>query len=286
MRHFGHVGIEANFLELLTRIAPRLVQLGQDVAQCRLAATLIDVATDLNVLEQIGVADQLAHRHAQVFGHPLDHVVALGMNGRSIKRRLGIFTNPQKARRLLERFRTHPRHVKQLLPRRKRAVLAAIRRDVLRQRLTDTGHVLQELRRRRVYIHADLVHARLDDLIELLLERWLVHVVLILTNPDRLGLDLHQLGERILEPTTNRRRTAHRGVMRRELLTTDLGSRIDRSAGLTDHDDLDARQLARRRQLAHKGFGLTAGSPVADRNGARFVFTNQIFEPLRRFQPS
>ena len=37
----------------------------------------------------------------------------------------------------------------------------------------------------------------------------LVNVVLILPNPDRLGIDLDQLGERVLQTTGNRNSAAH-----------------------------------------------------------------------------
>jgi len=45
-----------------------------------------------------------------------------------------------------------------------------------------------------------------------------VHVVLVLADADRLGLDLDQLGERILEPARDRDRTADRQIQLGKLL--------------------------------------------------------------------
>ena len=48
-----------------------------------------------------GVAHQRRHRHAQVLGHALDHVVALGVNGAGVQRVVRA-AHAQEARRLLE----------------------------------------------------------------------------------------------------------------------------------------------------------------------------------------
>jgi hypothetical protein len=49
------------------------------------------------------------------------------------------------------------------------------------------------------------VHAGGDHAVERLLEQRLVHVVLVLPDADRLGVDLHQLGQRILQAAARSR---------------------------------------------------------------------------------
>ena len=70
----------------------------------------------------------------------------------------------------------------------------------------------------------------------------LIEIVLILADADRLGLDAHELGERILQAARDRDRSAQRHVEIGKLLRRELRRRIDGGAGLGDHD-LRQRQL-------------------------------------------
>ena len=80
----------------------------------------------------------------------------------------------------------------------------------------------------------------------------LADVVLILADADRLRLDAHELGERILQPARDRDRAAQRDVEIGKFLRRELRRRVDRRAGLRD-DDLgeraapDAARSGRRR---------------------------------------
>ena len=60
----------------------------------------------------------------------------------------------------------------------------------------------------------------------------LVDVVLVLADADRLRIDPHELGERILQPPRDRDRAAQRHVEVGKLLRRELRRRIDRRAGL------------------------------------------------------
>ena len=62
------------------------------------------------------------------------------------------------------------------------------------------------------------------------------HVVLVLADADRLGVDLHQLGQRVLQPARDRHRAAQRHVQVGQLLRGVGRGRVDRGAGLGDHD--------------------------------------------------
>ena len=106
-------------------------------------------------------------------------------------------------------------------------------------------------------IGADGVDAILDDRVELPRQQRLIEVVLVLADADRLGLDAHELGERILQPARNRDRAAQRHVEIGELLRGERRCRVDRGPGL-GHDDLRQRQ---RRMLLDQIAGERVGLP-------------------------
>ncbi len=108
----------------------------------------------------------------------------------------------------------------------------------------EARHVAQQVLARGVEFHAHVVHAGDDDVVEGTLERVLVDVVLVLTDADRLRVDLHQLRQRVHETATDGDRAAHGDVVIREFLTGNLRGRVNRRAGFVDHDDRDgSRQL-------------------------------------------
>src|SRR5690606_40501332 len=90
------------------------------------------------------------------------------------------------------------------------------------------------------------------------------HVVLVLADADGLGIDLHQLGQRVLQAAGDGHGTAQRHVQVGEFAGGQFGSRVHRGAGLADHDlgELQARQLPD--QLAGQLVGFAAGGTVAD----------------------
>ena len=91
-------------------------------------------------------------------------------------------------------------------------------------------------------------------------------VVLILADADRLRIDLHQLGQRILQPPRDRHRAAQGHVELRQLLGREGRGRIDRSAGLR-HDDLRHLQVRQPlHQLGGELVGLARRGAVADRD--------------------
>ena len=89
-----------------------------------------------------------------------------------------------------------------------------------------------------VEVHTHKVHTALDGLVKTPLQLSLVHIMLILSYTDTLRVDLHQLSQRIHEPTTDADGPAHCDVLIGELLAGGLGSGIDRGTILADHEDL------------------------------------------------
>src|SRR5262249_61039786 len=71
--------------------------------------------------------------------------------------------------------------------------------DVLRGRGVQPGHVAQQGRPGVVEVHPDFVHTRLDDLVDRLLEVLRLDVVLVQAAPDVLRIDLHELGQWVLQ---------------------------------------------------------------------------------------
>ncbi len=104
----------------------------------------------------------------------------------------------------------------------------------LGERAADAGHASEQRGARGVELHADAVHAALDHLVELLRQHGLKDVVLVLADPDALGIDLHELGRGILQAPGDADRAAHREVEVRELFARDVARRVHAGAGLAD----------------------------------------------------
>ena len=193
------------------------------------------------------------------FAIALDELVALGVHRARVERVLGA-ADPQEARGLLERLGPEAGDVQELRRARERAVRVAVHDDLLRERLADAGDVAEQLRARGVELDADVVDAALDDIAELLAEQRLVDVVLVLADADRLRLDLHELGERILQAPRDRDRAAHREVELGELLAREVARRVHARAGLVDLHDERRDTRAGRTPAGEPGAG-SRGSP-------------------------
>ena len=102
--------------------------------------------------------------------------------------------------------------------------------------LVEPGHVTEQGDARRVEVDAHEIDAASDDRVECFLELLGIHIVLIKADANILGLNLHQLGERILEPAADRDTAAERGVEVRKLISPNLARRIDAGTGLVDDD--------------------------------------------------
>ena len=73
----------------------------------------------------------------------------------------------------------------------------------------------------------------------------LIDVMLVLADADALRVDLHQLGQRVLQAAGDRHRAAQAHVQIGQLVGRELGGRVDRRPRLADHDFLDHRVRAR-----------------------------------------
>ena len=241
--------------EALARIAARLPQLGHDVQQRRHAHIRADVRREVQRGQHRLVADQFLQRHAAVLGHACDEGVALGVHRAGIQR-MRTAPHAQEASRLLECLGAEPRHVLQLLAGREATLGVTRGDDRLRQRRSHAGDVRQQLRRGGVHFHAHAVHAAFHDVVQALAKLRLVHVVLILPHADGLGVDLHQLGQRILQAARDGDGAADRHVEIWKFLARDVARRVDRCAGLTHDHDRRRGRLHLAQRGAHQRLGL------------------------------
>src|SRR5262249_42133207 len=138
--------------------------------------------------------------------------------------------------------------------------------DAARERSTDTGDLGEQVRGRRIDVHADRVDAALHHRFEALLEEAGRDVVLILAYADALRVDLDQLGQRILQAARDGDGAADGQIELGELVARHVARAVDAGAGFADHDHRNApvAELAQRR--AQERLGLAPGGAVAHRD--------------------
>ncbi len=199
--------------------------------------------------------------------------------------RIDATRDAQEARALFKGLGPQPRDVEQLPPRGERAVAVPMRDDHRGQSLTDPGHLAQQRDGRRVDIHADGVHAVLDHAVQTVRQQTLGDVVLVLAHPDRLRVDLHQLGQRVLQTAGDGDGPAQRDVQLRQLGRGIGGGRVHRCPGLADDRAGQPELGTQSRQFGHQSLGLPGRRPVADRDQLDAVFHRQFGQPVQRRLP-
>ncbi len=122
----------------------------------------------------------------------------------------------------------------------------------------------------------------------------MVHVVLVLAHANALGIDLHQLGQRVLQAAGNRGRAAQAHVHIGHFLRSVFTGGVHRGARLAHHHfvDLDLRRTGLVSHLGQKLdqvrsqlVGLAAGGAVADGNQVHAVFGAQLAQGVQRALP-
>ena len=120
---------------------------------------------------------------AETFEQLSCRIVALRVDAGHIERFLAA-VDPQEACALFKCFRSQLRHLQQRSAVPEGPVLLAVGHDVLRDRLVDAGDVGEESGGGGVNVHADAVHAVLNDTGQGFVQLCLVHVMLILADSD------------------------------------------------------------------------------------------------------
>ena len=279
-----HAVLERGALELGTRVAARLVELRENVFHRRHAELRVGEVLGRERLQHRRLADQVANRQPRAGDDPFHHRIRLGMHGRGIERVVAVH-HAQEASGLLERALAHARHLQQLLAAAEGTVGVAERHDVAGQRVAQARDTRQQRHRRGIQIRADGVHAVFHHRIERLAELQRTHVMLILAHADGLGIDPHELRERILQTARNRHGPAQRHVEIGELLGGERGRRIHRGAGFRHHH-LGERQVGQRfDQVGRERVGFARRGAVADGDELHAVPGGELSERAQGARP-
>ena len=192
---------------------------------------------------------------------------------RRVVQRIGRAGNAEEAGALLEGLGAQARHLLELFPAGKIAVLFAVCDNSLGQRRANTRHILQQVRAGSIDSHPHAVHAAFYGIVQLFLEEPLVYVVLILPNAQGLGVYLHQFCQRVHQATADRNGTAYGDIVFREFLPSYLGGRIHGSAILAHGENAHA---FRQPHHPHKNLRLPSGGSGADGNYLYIILFHQI----------
>ena len=175
-------------------------------------------------------------------GDLLDHGVGLGVNGGHVEGVIAV-ADAQEAGGLLEGLGADAGHLLQLHAGAETAVLIAELDDIEGGALGDAGDVAQQGPGSGVEIHADPIDAALDHRFQRFLQLPLIDVVLILAHADGLGIDLDELGQRVLQAARDGDGSAHGQIEIGELLAGDLRGGIDAGARLAHGHTEDAVEI-------------------------------------------
>src|SRR5580658_1143847 len=118
-----------------------------------------------------------------------------------------------------------------------------------------------------------MIHTALHNPVQLFFQFTLVYIMLILSHPDRLGIDLHKLAQRIKQPPANAHRSPYRHILVRKFLPRYLRSRIDRSPAFVHHKDADLPAII---NPSYQLLRLPASRPIAHTDRLNFKTVGQL----------
>ena len=145
------------------------------------------------------------------------------------------------------------RHLKQLGTGGKAAVFFPVGHNVFGDGGIDAGDVPQQRGRGGIEIDPHRVDAAFHHAGQGGIQPGRRHIVLVLPNADGLGVDLHQLRQRVLQAAGDGNGAAQVDIVFREFLAGQLGGGIDRGACFADNGILH-RQAAFRNEFRHNLF--------------------------------
>ena len=156
------------------------------------------------------------------------------MNAGAVQR-VAAGVQTQKPGALLESFGAQAGHLEQVSTAAEGAVGVPPAHHRLGHRLAQARHTGQQRHAGGVEVHAHAVDAILDHGVQAARQLALVHVVLVLAHADGLGVDLHQLGQRVLQAPRNAGRATQADVHVGHFLGSKFTGRIHRGTRLADH---------------------------------------------------
>ena len=229
-----HAVVEARHLEIRARIAAGFFELPQNIPDGDDAKFLIGEQFGFQDFEYVGAAHQFCHGFGNVRHDFLHHRVGLGVNAGHVQR-VVTAANAQKAGALLEGLGTQARHLHQLLAVVEGAMGLAPAHHRLGHAARQTRHARQQRHTGGVQVNPHRVHTILHHGLQRFGQLALIDVVLVLAHANRFGIDLHQLGQRVLQPPGNAGGSAQTHVHIGHFLRGKFAGGIDRSPGLADH---------------------------------------------------
>ncbi len=233
-----HPGGVLHRTEFRAWVAAGLLQLGDHVANGVGAVALGFQSRAVDLLQSIRLLQQLLQWQTAAGGNRCGQRIAFRVYGGVVQRLLAI-ANAQETGALFKRLGSQSRHLEQLAAVAQRAMLVAPGDDVVGGGAVETGHMAEQSGGCGVHVHAHMVDAVFDDSIKRLAQTALVHVVLVLADADRLGIDLDQFCQRVLQPAGDGNGTADGDVNIREFGGGQSRGGIDRGTGFVDQYRLD-----------------------------------------------
>ena len=222
-----NVGGEDGSGSVVSDIPAGLLQLVDDILKGGLSAAKLLGKLGDAVLLALEAEQSEATRpyvlggEAEALEKILRYRVGLGVYAGIVKD-LGAAGNAKEARALGERLVTDLGHLEQLTSGLEFAVLLSVLDYILCGGGVDARNIGQERVGGGIDVNADTVYAILDYAAESLGKARLLHIVLILTYSDSLGLDLYKLGKGILQTAGNGYRATLHYVKLGELLCGEL----------------------------------------------------------------
>ena len=183
---------------------------------------------------------------------PFGDGIAFRVDGGGVQR---VFTtgNAQKAGALLISLFAELWDLEELRTGGEAAVFFPVGHNVFGDGGIDAGNVPQQRRGRGIEVDPHRVDTAFHHASQGGIQPGGGHIVLVLPNADGLGVDLHQLRQRILQAAGDGNGAAQVDIVFREFLAGQLGGGIDRGACFADNGILH-RQAAFRNEFRHNLF--------------------------------
>ena len=229
-----HTVVKPGDLEIRTRIAPRFFQLGQDVLDGNHTKFFVGKQLWTQRLQHVGATHHLSHGLARFGNDLLHHRVSLRMHPGHVQR-VGTTPNTQKSRALLKGLGTQSGDFHQVLAAGERAIGFAPSHHRLCHRGRQARHPGQQRHAGGIEVHAHRVHAVFHHRVQGFCQFALIYVVLVLAHADAFGVNLDQLGQRVLQAAGDAGRAAQAHVHIRHFLRSKFASAVHRGACFGHH---------------------------------------------------
>ena len=173
-------------------------------------------------------------------------------------------------------------HLQKFLSGGESAIFFSVFQDIFRHRAVDACHIGKQGRTCCVQIYTHAVYTVFHHAAEGFAQTLLVHVMLILTDTDGFGVDLHQFRQGVLNTSADGNGTAEGNIIFWEFLRPQLGCRINGCPRFIGNDILYFT-FCFLQHFCHKQFGFPGGRAVADGNEVNAVFLDEAQQLLFRF---